>query len=136
MKNRRFILALTLLLGVVTCAFLFKNFKIERRSNSNAIFATSTKGNITMAEVDKYLANFRKNFGQNISLNGMKEEEKKIIAVDIFNNRIILEKAKAGGLANSKEYMEKLSEAKDSLLRAMFLENLVAENISDEMVKA
>ncbi|MDR1494884.1 MAG: peptidylprolyl isomerase [Rickettsiales bacterium] len=137
MKNRQFVLVVALLLTAVGCVYLFrKNFKVERRHGDEGIFATSTKGNLTRTEVEKYIANLKKNFGQTISLSNMKDEEKKILANEIFNGRIILERAKAEGIGNSKEYIERLNSMKEDLLKLIFLENLVTKNVSDEMVKA
>ncbi|MDR3078582.1 MAG: peptidylprolyl isomerase [Rickettsiales bacterium] len=136
MKNEQFVLIVTLLLGAVGCVYLFKNFRSEKKSKGGEIFATSEKGNLTKAEVDKYLTNLEKNFGHALNLGDMKDEEKNVLASEIINGKIILEKAKAEGLANSKEYLERLGDVKENLLKAIFLENLVAKGVTDEMVRA
>jgi parvulin-like peptidyl-prolyl isomerase len=86
--------------------------------------------------VEKYLASFKKSLGQTINLNDLKDEEKKFVANELFNNKIILDRAKAEGLANSKEYSERLEYMKDSLLITIFIDDLLKKNVSDEMIRA
>jgi peptidyl-prolyl cis-trans isomerase C len=135
MSNKRFVLIATLLLGVIGCAFVFKNFKIERKTSSDIIFATSTRGNVTRAEVERYIANLSKNLGQNITLEGMEDKTKNALAAEILNNRIIVERARAAGMENSKEYKDKLSSMKDDALRTMFIDDLLGKNITSEVIK-
>jgi parvulin-like peptidyl-prolyl isomerase len=115
--------------------FLFKRFKLTRRDDSNEIFATSTRGDITKAEVNEYITELKRSYGVTFDINNAKSEDKRVLAVEIINNKILLERARADGIANSKEFIKRASEARNGLMRGIFMDRLIAKNITEEMVK-
>jgi parvulin-like peptidyl-prolyl isomerase len=105
--------------------------RMQEKSKRSLVFATSKGGDVTVEDVKRYLRNFEKNFGKTVNIADLKVEEKKVVAGEIINNRIILERSKASGLLKLRDYRER----KNNLMREVFLEDLVAKNISDEMIK-
>jgi peptidyl-prolyl cis-trans isomerase C len=121
----------SVLIAGVGVVLILVGLRMQEKSKQSLIFATSKGGDVTVEDVRKYLRNFEKNFGKTVNIADLKTEERKVVAGEIINNRIILERARASGLLKSRDYLER----RDNLKREIFLEDLVAKNISDDMVK-
>lgn len=127
---------LVLILILVSGVFIFLNLKNKKTLISEGVVATSKKGNITESDIEKYLNELKKNFGQTLNFDELKSEEKKLVVGDILNNRIILEQAKESKILNSEEFKKRLSEVKDNLLKEMYLQDLISKNIFDGDIKS
>lgn len=127
---------LVLVLIAVCGVFIFRKSKKNKELRSQGIVATSKKGDVTDADIEKYLSDLKKNFGQTLNFEELKAEEKKLVIGDILNNRIILEKARENKVASTEEYKKRLAIAKDNLLKEIYLQDLVARNVFEGDIKA
>ncbi|MDR2077500.1 MAG: peptidylprolyl isomerase [Rickettsiales bacterium] len=116
-------------IGVI---FFLVTFRMLETYKQSIVFATSKKGDVTVEDVKRYIRHFEKTFGKVVNMADLKKEEKKVLAGEIINNRIIMERAKASGVLRSRDYLER----RDNLIRGIFLENLIEKNISDDMIKS
>ena len=112
--------------------FLRKNNNVDVNIK---VIAKSKVGNVTNKDVESYLSNLEKTFGQKINFDSLKPEEKKLIIDEIVNNKVILSKARKSPIKNSVAYKEKIKELEDGLLREMFLQDVINKNISENDIK-
>lgn len=125
---------LVLLTIVIISLFTIKNKKTILKDEE--IFATYKNGNIYVKDVKNYIKNLEKIFNQKLNINNLKKEEKEIIVNEIINNKIILEQAKESKISKTEEYKNRTKEVEETLLKEMYLEDLINKNITDEAVKA
>jgi len=137
-ENKTLKILAILLVAVVLCLTLFmvgKNIIQKRNSKGSQVVAKSKVGNITIDDVESYIKNLEKTFGQKIDVNSLKKEEKELIVNEIVNNRVILSKAKKSGIKNDKEYKNKVKELEENLLKETFLQKLIAQNITEKDIR-
>ncbi len=135
MKKKIIILiiaVLFILLGLETFILIKKN---KKPLNNDEVFATYKGGIIYVKDIKDYIKKLENTFNQKIDINNLKPEEKKIIVDEIISGRIILESAKNSNISKSEEYKNKLKETEELLLKDMFLQSLIAKNITEETIK-
>ncbi len=135
MKKKIIILiiaVLFILLGLETFILIKKN---KKPLNNDEVFATYKGGIVYVKDVKDYIKKLENTFNQKIDINNLKPEEKKIIVDEIISGRIILESAKNSNISKSEEYKNKLKETEELLLKDMFLQSLIAKNITEETIK-
>ncbi len=135
MKNK-WTIYVVLVIVLVVGALTFSNMKKKKQLVESGVIATSKKGDVTEKEVESYLNILKKSFGQTLVYDDLKTDEKKLIISDIINNRLIAEEAKKSDIAGSKEFKKRLNEARDNLLKEMYLQVLIDKNIYEGDIKS
>jgi parvulin-like peptidyl-prolyl isomerase len=123
-------------IGGVTGAVVIKHRRNKYFLRDDEVFATSTKGDVYVKDVKEYLDGLERVFNQKLDINALKKEEKELVASEIVNNRIILEKAREKGIVKTDEYRNRIKKFEELTLKEIFLQDLVDGNITDEAVKA
>lgn len=140
MKNKKILsIILSIILVIVICfTILFSKKMINKKNNSNnnQIIATTNVGNVTTEDVKDYLGTLEKTFGQKIEFESLKSEEKELIVNEIVNNKVILNKAKKSNIKNTEIYKERIKDLEDSILKEIFLQDLINKNITEELIKS
>jgi peptidyl-prolyl cis-trans isomerase C len=122
--------------------FLWFNQQQHREKNEEVevgeVFATSKVGKISVVDTEKYLRNLNSLMGGDeggINLGSLKEEERRLLAISIFNDRILLQEAKRLHLHKTARYTSKLVLTRENLLKDMLLEDMIRKNVTSEMIK-
>jgi parvulin-like peptidyl-prolyl isomerase len=123
----------TLLIVAVGGAVAYKKY-IKNSLKDSDIFATSKMGNVSVGEVKEYLLKLEKTFNRKFDITTLNQGEKDLVVGEIVNGRVIVKKAKENGLQKTNEYKEKIKESENNVLKEMFIQNLVKENITDDSV--
>lgn len=135
MKNK-WTIYVVLVIVLVVGALTFSNIKKKKQLIESGVVATSKKGDVTKEEVESYLNVLKKISGQTIVYDDLKTDEKKLIISDIINNKLITKEAKKSNITNSEEFKKRLTEAKDNLMKEMYIQDLIDKNIYDGDVKS
>jgi parvulin-like peptidyl-prolyl isomerase len=101
----------------------------------DAVLATSDYGDVTMGDVKSYLENLEVFFKKSFEFDKLTKEEREIIIKEIVNERILVKKAKKTDITSSKQYVDKMNVISNNLLKELFLERLINENITEEKIK-
>ncbi|MDR0572208.1 MAG: peptidylprolyl isomerase [Rickettsiales bacterium] len=138
MKTKKTLLAfwgccVAILLAVI-CLFVVKNIK-NRTLSEDTILATSDYGNVTMGDVRSYLENLETFFKKSFEFDKLTREEQEIVIKEVVNERILVKKAKKTDITSSKQYVDKMNAISNNLLKELFLERLINENVTEEKIK-
>jgi peptidyl-prolyl cis-trans isomerase C len=136
-NNKKFTRVLLIgcaILLVAVCLITIKIKTGERLLNEN-VLATSNYGDITVKNVNDYLKNLEVFFKKSFDFEKFSKDEKQIIVREVVNERILLKKAKDTNITSDKVYIERLNAISNNLLKEMFLERLIKENVTDDAVK-
>ena len=129
------LLIVVIILAIISGLLFIKNKK-NKVVNDGDILATSNQGSVTVGEVKEYLKNLNVSFKQDIKYESLQDEEKEMVIKEIINERVILKEAKKENLAESAEYKEKLANIEKLSLKEVYVNKIIADNITEAAIKA
>ena len=129
------LLIVVIILAIISGLLFIKNKK-NKVVNDGDILATSNQGSVTVGEVKEYLKNLNVSFKQDIKYESLQDEEKEMVIKEIINERVILKEAKKENLVESAEYKEKLANIEKLLLKEVYVNKIIADNITEAAIKA
>lgn len=133
--KKKYIIIVILLLALTAAATFFIFKKNKGGADDNEVFATYKNGIIYVRDAKNYLKRLENVFNQTIDINDLKPEEKKLIADEIVNSKIVLEQAKNSSIMKTEEYKNRLKENEELILREMFIQSLVEKQVTDNAIR-
>lgn len=133
-KKQVILLSVILVLVIVESVLLISRMR-NKNSGDGKVFATYNGGVIYESEVEDYLRKLENTFNQKLNLNGMNQDDKELVAKEIVNTKIVLEKAKKSGITKTKKFKDRIKDEEEAILREMFIQSLVEKQITDEAIK-
>jgi parvulin-like peptidyl-prolyl isomerase len=98
------------------------------------ILATSNYGNITASDIKNYLKDLEVFFKRPFEFDKLSKEETQIIIREIVSGRALAKKAKDENITSDKVYTERLGIISNNLMREIFLDKLIAKNVTDAAI--
>jgi parvulin-like peptidyl-prolyl isomerase len=122
------------LLAAAVCFLAVKVAQTKKRLDESVI-AASDYGDVTLRDIKNYLKNLENVFKKPFDFDKLTKEERETVAKEVINERVILKKAQRTNIASNREYANRLVVLGNNLLKEMFLEKLIKENVTDAKVE-